>query len=133
MKSNLEIILGVHFFVAIVKMVVIGVLSGLSDLLSCLVLWCGLCRFDYCNLMIYVILCLFDMFQLLIVLGYYFQTERGKKLPRRKRDGTYIDPDADKEDKNHPKSQQDKEDEKDRKEREMKKEEEYKKKSGEAR
>jgi len=34
-------------------------------------------------------LVLFDLFQLLVVLGYYFQTERGKNLPRRKRDGTY--------------------------------------------
>ena len=72
LKSNLEIILGVHFFVAIVKMVIIGVLSGISDLLSCIVLWCGLCRFDYCNMIIYVILVIFDAFQLLVILGFYF-------------------------------------------------------------
>lgn len=52
-------------------------------------------------------------------------------MPRRKRDGTYVDPEADKDDKNHPKSAQDKEDETDRKERDQKKEEDYKKKSGE--
>ena len=39
-----------------------------------------------------------------MVLGFYFQTERGKKLPRKKKNGTYEDPEADKEDKNHPKS-----------------------------
>jgi len=75
LKSTLEIILGVHFFVAILKMVIIGILSGISDLLSCLILWCGLCRFDYCNMIIYVILVLFDAFQLVIILGFYFQTE----------------------------------------------------------
>ena len=85
-------------------MVIIGILSGLSDLLSCLILWCAICKFDYCNCLIYVILVLFDLFQLLVVLGYYFQTERGKNLPRRKRDGTYEDPHADDDDKNHPKS-----------------------------
>ena len=85
-------------------MVVIGVLSGISDLLSCVILWCGLCRFDYCNMIIYVILVIFDAFQLIVVLGYYFQTQHGQKLPRRKRDGTFIDPEQDKEDVKHPKS-----------------------------
>lgn len=133
LKSNLEIILGVHFFVAIVKMVIIGVFSGLSDILSCLVLWCGLCRFDYCNMIIYVILVMFDCFQLLIVLGYYFQTSQGQRLPRKRRDGTYIDPEAEKVEANRPKSADDKEDEKDRLEREKKRDEDYKKRTGEAR
>ena len=72
LKSTLEIILGVHFFVAIVKMVIMGITSGLSDILSCLILWCGLCKFDYCNLLMYCILVLFDFFQLIIVAGFYF-------------------------------------------------------------
>lgn len=67
------------------------------------------------------------------MLGYYFQTSQGKKLPRRKRDGTYVDTEADKEDQNHPKAATDKEDEKDRREREQKKNEEYRKRNGEAR
>ena len=62
LKSTLEIILGVHFFVAIVKMIILGIFSGISDLFSCIILWCGLCRFDYCNLLIYIILTLFDAF-----------------------------------------------------------------------
>jgi len=62
LKSTLEIILGIHFFVAILKMVVIGIFSGISDLFSCLILWCGLCRFDYCNVLIYMILVVFDAF-----------------------------------------------------------------------
>jgi hypothetical protein len=44
------------------------------------------------------------MFQLLVILGFYFQTSQGKKLPRRKRDGTYVDPEADKDIPGHPKS-----------------------------
>jgi len=56
------------------------------------------------------------------VLGYYFQTERGKKLPRRKKNGTYMDPEADKDDKAHPKTQAEKDDERDRAERERDKE-----------
>ena len=62
LKNTFEIILGFHFFVAIVKMIVIGIFSGLSDLFSCVILWCGLCRFDYCNMLIYIILTLFDAF-----------------------------------------------------------------------
>ena len=57
---------------------------------------------------------------------------QGKHLPRRKRDGTYVDPDADNEDKNHPKSAADKEDENDRKDRQMKKDAEYKARQQEA-
>ena len=104
LKSTLEIILGVHFFVAIVKMVVIGIFSGLSDIFSCIILWCGLCRFDYCNMLVYIVLTLFDAFQLLVILGYYFQTDKGKRLPRKKKNGTYVDPDAYKDDKAHPKT-----------------------------
>ena len=122
LKSTLEIILGVHFFVAIVKMVVIGIFSGLSDIFSCIILWCGLCRFDYCNMLIYIVLTLFDAFQLLVILGYYFQTERGKKLPKKKKNGTYVDPEADKDDKNHPKTAAEKEDEREHEAREREKE-----------
>ena len=50
----------------------------------------------------------------MIVLGFYFHTDKGKKLPRRKRDGTYYDPEADKEEKNRPKSAQEKEDDDDK-------------------
>lgn len=121
LKSSLEIILGVHFFVAIVKMVIIGIFSGISDIFSCVILWCGLCRFDYCNMFIYLVFVLFDVFQLLIVLGFYFQTSQGKKLPKRKRNGTYVDPDADKEDKAHPKSAAEKQSEKDMREQMAKK------------
>ena len=62
LKSALQIILGVHAFVAVIKMVFIGIFSGIGDVFSCLVLWCGLCRFDYCQMMTYTILVLFDMF-----------------------------------------------------------------------
>lgn len=83
--------------------------------------------------MIYIILVLFDCFQILVVLGYYFQTKQGSKLPRKKRDGTYVDPEADKNEANRPKSADDKEDERDRIERERRKQEDYRKKTGEAR
>ena len=49
-----------------------------------------------------------------MVLGFYFQTEMGKNLPNRKRNGTYVDPNADKEDVTHPKTASEKEDEKER-------------------
>jgi|TARA_B110000305_G_C19344588_1_gene590958 hypothetical protein len=55
-------------------------------------------------MLIYIVLTLFDAFQLLVILGYYFQTEKGKKLPRKKKNGTYVDPEAYKEDKQHPKT-----------------------------
>ena len=53
------------------------------------------------------------MFQLLVILGYYFQTDKGKRLPRKKKNGTYVDPDAYKDDKAHPKTAAEKEDERD--------------------
>jgi nitric oxide reductase large subunit len=96
LKTSLEIILGAHFFVAIAKMVLLGIFSGLTDLFACMILWCGLCRYDYCNMFIYQTLVLFDIFQLLIVLGFYFQTQQGKNLPLKKRNGTFEDPEAEK-------------------------------------
>jgi hypothetical protein len=40
--------------IAIVKMIVIGIFSGLSDLFSCVILWRGLCRFDYQFIMLFM-------------------------------------------------------------------------------
>ena len=62
-------------------------------------------------MLIYIVLTIFDAFNLLILFGYYFQTEMGKKLPKRKKNGTFVDPEADKDDKAHPKSQAEKDDE----------------------
>lgn len=62
-------------------------------------------------MLIYIVLTCFDGFQLIVILGYYFQTDKGKKLPRKKKNGTYVDPEADKEDKNRPKTTTEKEDE----------------------
>ena len=62
LKSALQIILGTHAFVAIIKMIFIGIFSGIGDIFSCLVLWCGIYRYDYCQMMTYIILTLFDLF-----------------------------------------------------------------------
>lgn len=67
------------------------------------------------------------------MLGFYFQTSQGRRLPRKKRDGTYVDPEADRQEANRPKSADDKEDERDKHEREQRRDAEYKKRTGESR
>ena len=61
-----------------------GLFSGLSDLLAIIILTVGLVRFDYCFVMFYIVINLFEIFALIVVLGYYLQTDMGKNVPRKK-------------------------------------------------
>ena len=48
-----------------------GIFSGLTDLAAITILIIAIIRFDYCQLMIYIVLNLVEVFALIVVLGYY--------------------------------------------------------------
>ena len=48
LKTTLQWILFAHFIVGIVKVVLGGFNAGSGDFFSCLILWCGYAKFDYC-------------------------------------------------------------------------------------
>lgn len=58
-----------------------GAFSGFTDLAAIIVLIVAIVRYDFCLAMTYIILCLFEVFSLIIVLGYYLQTDMGKNAP----------------------------------------------------
>jgi len=64
-----------------------GLMSGLSDLLAITILIVAIVRFDYCFIMFYIVISLFEIFALVVVLGYYIQTDFGKNAPHRPVDG----------------------------------------------
>lgn len=70
-RVALWVLIGVHFAVLIVKMIYMGIFSGLTDLVAITVLVIAIVRFDYCQLMIYIVLNLVEVFALIVVLGYY--------------------------------------------------------------
>ena len=71
-RVALWVLVGVHLAVSIVKMVYMGWFSGLADLVAITVLVIAIVRFDYCQLMIYIVLNLAEAVALIIVLGFYF-------------------------------------------------------------
>jgi hypothetical protein len=60
-----------HFIVWAVKCYYMGFFSGLTDLGAAIVLIVAIVRFDYCLIMVYIVLNLIEVFALIVVLGYY--------------------------------------------------------------
>ena len=65
-----------------IKCYLMGVFSALMDLIALIFLLLAVIRYDYCLLMCYIVLNLFETFSLIVVLGYYLQTDMGKNVPR---------------------------------------------------
>ena len=70
-KTGLWIILTLHFIVIVLKVIYMGLFSGLTDVFALAILSIALVRYDYCQIMIYIVCNLFEVFTLIIVLGYY--------------------------------------------------------------
>ena len=54
-KSTVTTVLYFHLALVVIKMCLMGVGSGLQDLIGCLILYCGISRIDYCQVMLYII------------------------------------------------------------------------------
>ena len=70
-RIGLWVILGLHVIVMGLKMYLMGIFSGLTDAFAINILAIALVRFDYCQIMIYIVANLFEIFALVVVLGYY--------------------------------------------------------------
>jgi hypothetical protein len=82
MNTGLAIIVACHVVVLFIKMYLMGFFSGLSDLTAIIVLIIGLVRYDYCLVITYIVMNLFETFSLIVVLGFYLQTDFGKNAPK---------------------------------------------------
>jgi len=80
-KVALYVVSGFHIALFCVKVYLMGLFSGITDLVAIIILYVALCRYDYCQLMLYIVLNLFEVFALIVVLGYYLQTDMGKNTP----------------------------------------------------
>jgi len=69
----MNIILIIHAVVALFKMFLMNPMSSIGDIISCLVLYCGINQHNFCNVLMYMIFCLFDAFGLFTTLGYMVQ------------------------------------------------------------
>ena len=82
MRVALYVIGGCHLIVLAIKCYLMGIFAGLSDLVGLIFLLFALIRLDYCLTISYIVLNLFEIFSLIVVLGYYLQTDMGKNVPK---------------------------------------------------
>jgi len=84
-KIVLYVVIIFHFAVFVLKTFLMGIFAGITYLAAIAILVISLFRFDYCQVMIYIVLNLAEAFALIVVLGYYLQTDMGKNVPEKKK------------------------------------------------
>ena len=72
LRKIMNVVLIVHFGISILKIFFVSPLSAISDFISCAILYCGISSANFCQLLIYMILCLISCLDLFIKLGYMF-------------------------------------------------------------
>ena len=82
-RIGLIVLLVLQIIVAGVKIYFMGFGSGITDIAACVILVMAIVRYDYCHCMIYIIIALFEIFALIVVLGYYLQTDCGQNVPKK--------------------------------------------------
>ena len=80
---GLWVLFGCHIIMVGIKMYLLGLFSGLSDIIAIIILLIANIRYDYCGLMCYIVINLFEVFALIVVLGYYLQTDMGTNVPNK--------------------------------------------------
>eukprot|EP00347_Sterkiella_histriomuscorum_P014298 403361409 len=70
----MQIILAIHATLAILKMFIINPYASIGDIISCLILYCGINQHNFCTILVYMIFCLFNAFQLATMIGFLIQT-----------------------------------------------------------
>ena len=69
-KETLEIVMYVHLALSVVKMIILSPFAAIGDLISCAILYCGLQNHDFCNLLFYMIISMFDAVVLFSQIGF---------------------------------------------------------------
>ena len=64
------IIMALHMMFLILKMIFMGIFSAFNDIISVVILWCGLSLNSYCPILGYMIFTLMDAFILFVSVGY---------------------------------------------------------------
>ena len=72
-KGQLQMLFYVHLGVALVKVIVLGFAFGFGDLIQCLVLYCGYSQHSFCNIFIYMLVCLILAMQIAMPAGLAIQ------------------------------------------------------------
>jgi hypothetical protein len=70
-RTVLAVLICVHFLVIVVKCAFLGVLSALVDFFALVILLFAILRVDYCLTIVFSVSQLFEVFTLIVVLGYY--------------------------------------------------------------
>jgi len=65
------------------------------------ILWVAIARYDYCQIMVYIVLNLVEVFSIIVILGYYLQTDMGQNVPMSDGDNGPNDPAGDDNAKGH--------------------------------
>ena len=71
-KQRLYIVLICHIVLAVLFLVAFG-LMGLFELILCAIFYCGIAQMNYCQLIIYQIICLIGLFQRATDIGLLLQ------------------------------------------------------------
>ena len=73
LKGILEYVLYGHVVVAVIKLILQGPSGLMNDLFSVLILWCGYARYDYCQTITYMLMCLQDACTLGVGLAFWYE------------------------------------------------------------
>jgi hypothetical protein len=84
-----------QFILIGVKGYFLGIFSIIVDVAAVIVLWVALARYDYCLIMLYIVLNLVEVFSIIVILGYYLQTDMGTNVPKSEGDSEGNDPAGD--------------------------------------
>jgi len=77
-----------HFCLVVAKIYFLGLFSVIFDVAGFVVLWVAIARYDYCLTIVFAVLNLLETFSIIIILGYYLQTNMGKNVPGKDQDDT---------------------------------------------
>ena len=70
MIETMRIILIVHMAVMFSKMLLMGLAAGLQDAFSCMILYCGISRIDYCQMVFYIIFNAQLVLEIFVAIGF---------------------------------------------------------------
>ena len=91
-RNVLIVVLVLHIIIIGIKAYFLGLLSPIIDIAAVAILWVAIARYDYCQIMVYIVLNLVEAFSIVVILGYYLQTDMGQNVPNSDGDSPKEDP-----------------------------------------
>lgn len=78
LKTYLYICMAVHLGLAIWFMISVSSSNGLYQIISVLILFCGLCQYNFCCILFYIFMCLMNAVQTFTLFGFFIQCQINK-------------------------------------------------------